>query len=304
MTALLKRMLASRRRISTQLYLGVGSAVVLTITASLVGWFSFNRVGSTQRQLNEESVPGMAAAFEIAQQSGALVAAAPLLVAATTPEEFDRIAAGVDQASDAFEVQLEVLEQQGDDEERFNRIHDQGKVLIANIKTIEDLVEERFTLHDRLEVLRAELEALQSRLIINLTPAIDDQLFYLVTGYRNLGEAPAPLEQHLSEEEVNRYRYLTDLQADASSCNPASGEFIRPLGHPSLRTATGALRSHSQRDQGGPIGPRNGFSAQRGGPGLYQAVRTGSRCPATPVAPTTAWKEHLSIGRARRVRST
>ena len=217
MTALLKRMLASRRRISTQLYLGVGSAVVLTITASLVGWFSFNRVGSSQRQLNEESVPGMAAAFEIAQQSGALVAAAPLLVAATTLEEFDRIAASVDQASDAFEVQLEVLEQQGDDEERFNRIHAQGRVLIANIKTIEDLVEERFTLHDRLEVLRAELEALQSRLIVNLAPAIDDQLFYLVTGYRNLGEAPAPLEQHLSEAEVNRYRYLIDLQADAST---------------------------------------------------------------------------------------
>ena len=217
MTALLKRMLASRRRISTQLYLGVGSAVVLTITASLVGWFSFNRVGSSQRQLNEESVPGMAAAFEIAQQSGALVAAAPLLVAATTLEEFERIAAGVDQASDAFEVQLEVLGQQGDDEERFNRIHAQGRVLIANIKTIEDLVEERFTLHDRLEVLRAELEALQGRLIVNLAPAIDDQLFYLVTGYRNLGEAPAPLEQHLSEAEVNRYRYLIDLQADAST---------------------------------------------------------------------------------------
>ena len=216
MTALLKRTLASRRRISTQLYLGVSSAVVLTITASLVGWFSFNRVGGAQRQLNEESVPGMAAAFEVAQQSGALVAAAPRLVATTTPGEFDRIATGVDQASSAFEVQLEVLGQQGGDEERFNRIRAQGRALIANIKTIEDLVEERFTLHDRLEVLRAELEALQSRLIVNLAPAIDDQLFYLVTGYRNLGEAPAPLEQHLSEEEINRYRHLADLRADAT----------------------------------------------------------------------------------------
>ena len=216
MTALLKRTLASRRRISTQLYLGVGSAVVLTITASLVGWFSFNRVSGAQRQLNEESVPGMAAAFEVAQQSGALVAAAPRLVAATTPEEFDRIAAGVDQASDAFGMRLEALGQQGGDEERFNRISVQGRALIANIKTIEDLVEERFTLHDRLEALRAELEALQSRLIVNLAPAIDDQFFYLVTGYRNLGEAPASPEQHLSEAEVNRYRYLADLQADAT----------------------------------------------------------------------------------------
>ena len=39
------RLLESRYRISTQLYLAIGGAVALTIAASLVGWFSFNSVG-------------------------------------------------------------------------------------------------------------------------------------------------------------------------------------------------------------------------------------------------------------------
>ena len=42
MTDWLKRLLASRFRISTRLYLGLGGGVVLTVAASLVGLFSFH----------------------------------------------------------------------------------------------------------------------------------------------------------------------------------------------------------------------------------------------------------------------
>lgn len=44
MINILKHLLEGRYRISTQLYLGIGGAVVLTMGASLVGWFSFNSV--------------------------------------------------------------------------------------------------------------------------------------------------------------------------------------------------------------------------------------------------------------------
>ena len=42
----LKRLAASRFRISTRLYLGIGGAVALTAAASLVGWFSFTQVAT------------------------------------------------------------------------------------------------------------------------------------------------------------------------------------------------------------------------------------------------------------------
>ena len=70
-------LLESRYRISTQLYLGIGGAVALVIAASLVGWFSFNRVGEVQSRVNEGSVPEMEAAFRVAQHSNSLEAAAP-----------------------------------------------------------------------------------------------------------------------------------------------------------------------------------------------------------------------------------
>ncbi len=77
MQARLMSLLERRNRISTQLYLAIGGGVVMTLTASLVGWFSFNRVGEAQGRVNENSVPALVAAFGVAQHSGTLVVAAP-----------------------------------------------------------------------------------------------------------------------------------------------------------------------------------------------------------------------------------
>ncbi|MCY4109816.1 MAG: hypothetical protein OXG11_12405, partial [Chloroflexi bacterium] len=114
----LRSLLESRFRISMQLYLGIGGAVVLTVAASLVGWFSFNRVGEVQSRVNEGSVPEVVASFGVAQYSGALVAAAPRLISAATPEEFDRVSASISEAHTAFEDQLAVLEEKDGGEER------------------------------------------------------------------------------------------------------------------------------------------------------------------------------------------
>ena len=154
MTGLLKRLLESRFRISAQLYLGIGGAVVLTMGASLVGWYSFNRVGEAQSHVNEESVPEMAAAFGVAQRSGALTAAAPRLAAAATPEDFARVAAEIASEQAAFEAQLTALTQQRGEEELFARIRANGTALIANIAAIDRSVAERFALSAQSAALR------------------------------------------------------------------------------------------------------------------------------------------------------
>ena len=237
MIDIIKHLLEGRYRISTQLYLGIGGAVVLTMGASLVGWFSFNSVGDAQSRVNEGSVPGMAAAFGVAQQSGALVAAAPRLVSAATPEAFAQVTSEIAKERSTFEVQLAALTQQGEEEERFSRIRAQGGTLISNIEAIESSVAELFVLQERSEALRAELAKVRNELVGVMVPLIDDQLFYAMTGYRNLGEAPASPAQHLSREEFDHYRHLAALQADAttaiqllsSAFNLSDAPLIEPL---------------------------------------------------------------------------
>ncbi len=216
MTTLARRLLDSRYRLSTQLYLGIGGAVALTVVASLVGLVFFDQVGEVQRRVNEGSVPEMVTAFGVAQQSGALVAAGPRLTAAATPDELARTVADISHDRQAFEAQVAALPDQDAEDARFERIRAQGSALVANVGAIEESVADGFLLADRSRALRAEIAALQRELADALIPAIDDQLFYAMTGYRELGEAPASRAEHMSEEEFNRYRHMAGLQADAT----------------------------------------------------------------------------------------
>ncbi len=203
-------------RIATLLYFGFGGAVALTMAASLVGWFSFDRVGDAQSQVNQESIPEMAAAFSVAEYSSALVAAAPRLTAAETPQDLEAIYANISEAHQSLDSELEALEEEGQGNNRFQRIRAHSYSLISNFDAIRYQRTRLFELAKRREILQGELADVRSRLEATLVPAIDDQLFYTVTGYRELGEPPAPTTEHFSEEEFNRYRLLYELQSDAN----------------------------------------------------------------------------------------
>ena len=212
----LRRALQARYRIATQLYLGIGGAVVLTVAASLVGWFSFNCVGEVQNRVNQGSVPELVAAFGVAQHSSTLVAAAPRLTTAETPSELRLVAAGISDAHAALEDQLDILGSGGGGGEHFGLIQDNAASLLSNIEVIESERSEIFTLRERSSALRAELARLRDRLAGVMVVAVDDQLFYTLTGYRDLGESPDERSDHFSEAQLAQYRYLADLETDAS----------------------------------------------------------------------------------------
>ena len=233
----LKRLLARRSRISTQLYIGIGGAVVLTVAASLVGWFSFDRVANAQSDVNEGRVPEVVAAFGVARYSSALVAAAPRLTAATTPEDFAVASDEITAAHESFEEELAVLEQRDADDERFERIRSRADTLLLNIEAIKGEMSEVFALTDRREALQVELTGLRVRLDEILLPEIDDQLFYTITGYRELGDPPVDRLEHFTASEFGRYNSLAALQADAniatqllaSAFSLSDASFIEPL---------------------------------------------------------------------------
>ena len=212
----MSELLELRYRISSQLYLAIGAAVLLTVAATLVGWFSFDRVGDAQTKVNKGSVPEIAAAFAVAQNSGELVAAATNLSAATAPTDVARISDQIRDTYALFAEQLSFLSERGGDAERFERIRDDSNRLIANIGAVEDIMTEQFRLVDQSEDLRLELSDLRFGLDHVIIPAIDDHLFYTRTGYSELGAPPAPASEHLSPNELAHLRYLSALQENAA----------------------------------------------------------------------------------------
>ena len=232
-----QRLLHYPSRLSGQFSLGIGAAVALTVAASLVAWFFFDRVAGLQRRVNEGSVPEMVAAFGVAQYASNLVAAAPRLTTAPTPAEFTSAAIRITHTHDALQAELDALQQAGADAATIARVRTHTDTLLANIEAIEAGMTELFPLHDRSAALRSDLAVLRGRLEELVVPAIDDQLFFTLTGYHTLGAPPAPRAEHLSEAELGRYRRLADLEADgniaaqllASAFNLQDASSIEPL---------------------------------------------------------------------------
>ena len=233
----LQQLLRYPSRLSGQFVLGIGAAVALTVAASLVAWLFLDRVASVQRRVNEGSVPEMVAAFGVAQYASTLVAAAPRLTTAATREEHAGVASRITDTHDALQEELDALRQAGADAATIARVRAHADTLLANIEAIGDGMLELFPLTEQSATLRAELAALRGKLEELVVPAIDDQLFYTITGYHTLGEPPAPRAEHLSERELGRYRRLADLQADgsiasqllASAFNLQDASLIEPL---------------------------------------------------------------------------
>ena len=256
----LKRIWSLRKRISTQMYMGIGSALILTIAASVVGWLSFNRVDAAQTQVAEVNLPEMISALRIAESTSTLTAAAPRLAAAGTPQELTAVSLEIAQAREGFERQIEAMQGEmgevGEEEgfsdwlirERFASILNNSQTLFANLNVIESTMPRIFDLNSRSEALRLELIDLRDRLETLVVPAIDDQLFYQLTGYQELGDPPAPTEEHMTQSEFIRYRHLSTLLSEAtvatqlmsSAFTVSDVALVEPL-RESFESATGHL---------------------------------------------------------------
>ncbi len=239
-----------RFRLSAQMYAGIGGAVVLTLSASLVAWLSFDQIGDATNRVKDESVPEMVASFGIAQYTGVLAAAAPRLTSAVTASEFEQVVTELDATESLFEQQLSSLASAGEGGDRLDRIRQYGDQLTQNIETIKAEKQELLDLDRQTTSVSIELSILQQRLDEILIPAIDDQLFYTMTGYSQLGESPVSANEHFSESEFYRYRNVADLQAAsntatqllASAFTVSDAAFIEPL-----RERAEAARSRIER---------------------------------------------------------
>lgn len=199
------------------MHLGISAGLLLFVAASVNSWFAFNTVADTQRLVVDRSLPRITGAFAVAEQSGALVAAGPRLAAAGTLDELAQVRASVAETRRIFESRIDELDAQAIDDPGVQRMRDRASALLANIEQLDRSVEERFLIANQAWDLQQQVPVVHERLRRILDPAIDDQYFFAMTGYRELSSQPAPREQHISEAELARYRRLTELNVSVDN---------------------------------------------------------------------------------------
>ena len=211
---------AEKWRISlgTKMYAAFGLGVVLMLAASAVALVSFGVVSNSQRHITEQSVPSLVAAIRAAQQSSALVDAAPRLVSAASEAELNEVKAAIAKDRELLDKLIAELQQHGslEDQQQARTLRSLSDTLATTLEKIEKSATLRRETQRRLDAREAEIPVMTRQIDRILVPEIDDQQFFLATGLRELGDRPLPPAERTSYVELVRYRDLLTLHTQAN----------------------------------------------------------------------------------------
>ncbi|MCY4515251.1 MAG: HAMP domain-containing protein, partial [Candidatus Tectomicrobia bacterium] len=265
-------------KIGQQFFLCLLVSVLLTLSASLVAYYSFHEILQYGSRLADSGIPNLSSAVGVTRQSAIVVNGALHLIAATSLDEHQEVAEELadersllgdliwELESRAYELESRGFDTQstsgsislfgGQNRKAGIHLADIGMHLadiegqLADIDLylgeIQESAAQRLTILNTLEQLKETL-AETNRLIENrLVVAIDDQGFYLVEGLRNFEDQPSPIDERASEGELAYYRDLVTVnhQVNLASLVLSDVLFLSDRGH--LPILQGRFRSAVQ----------------------------------------------------------
>lgn len=202
--------------ITAQLYLLLLGSVLLTLSASLVGYFSFQEIVRHGSRLTEFSIPNLSSAVDAARQSAVVVNGAVRLISASSLQEHGTVAQELVREQSALGTLVQELASQTAFGEQTRLIEDHLAELSVHLELIQESAARRLVINQTLEGLTQELAETNRRIEQSIVTLIDDQEFYLVEGLRRLGDQASPISERASETELTYARDLTTLNHQAN----------------------------------------------------------------------------------------
>ncbi len=208
-----------RLGIGTQIVVGLGGGVLLTVGAIVMALVLMSIVSARQTEVTGLHMPALVGAFDVAQRSAELVQATPRLLAAPDPAALDAVMEDVSRTETALRKAVD--EATGAGTAVGARGRDSGGRVEPLVDSLSDIVKEinrsmmrRMDHQARLEELKQRLDdvvlELQNEV---LEGELDDQHFFMYTGLRELGGAPAPRSQWRTTAELDHYVGLLNFKA-------------------------------------------------------------------------------------------
>ena len=265
-------------KIGQQFFLCLLVSVLLTLSASLVAYYSFHEILQYGSRLVESGIPNLSSAVGVTRQSAIVVNGALHLIAATSLEEHQEVAEELAEERSLLGDLIWELESRAYDLEssQFDTRSISGSISLfggqnrkagihladiglhlADIEgqladidlylgEIQESAAQRLSIVNTLEQLKERLAETNRLIEHRLVVAIDDQGFYLVEGLRDLEDQPSPINERASEAELAFYRDLVTVNHQVNLASLVLGDvlFLSDRGH--LPILQGRFRSAVQ----------------------------------------------------------
>ncbi|PKR53412.1 methyl-accepting chemotaxis protein [Thalassospira marina] len=175
------------------------------IVAVVVGVFAFGRFGVTLADITEEKLPPMFTAQQLATESAEIVAIAPRIVAASTPDEEQAVKVELDQRIIGLNTKIDQLRESGLEPEILEQIDNNSQQLGQALTSLHEATQARFA-------ISAE-KAEKTKEFLELSKRYGDTLKPLLSYTQNdIAQADAEVKKMrkdpASGEEIDRQELL------------------------------------------------------------------------------------------------
>ncbi len=203
----------NRFGIASQIWVGLGGGVLLTLFASLLALGLMTIVNGSQREVTRTHMPGMIAAFDVARSSSELVRATPRLIAAATPEDLAEVDLDVAREEEFLRTRIGEMTGTGIQAELRDSVVLLASSLVESIDLIRQSVAQRMVYRGHARSLERQLQQATLEAELLLAVEIDDQEFFMETGLRELNDLQAPISVRNAPAELDHLRGLLSYQA-------------------------------------------------------------------------------------------
>ena len=202
--------------IGTQIVLGLGGGVLLTVVSIVLALILMSVVSARQTEVTNEHMPALVGAFDVAQRSAELARATPGLLAASDPEDLERVRSEVVSTEDLLRTAVAGFSRM-EDAGAEGGIREEVMPLVDSLLDVVDRIHEsvsrRMMYQERLRELDGRLADVSLRLQNDLEGGLDDQHFYMHTGLRDLTGPRAPESRRRTVAELDHYSGLLLFKA-------------------------------------------------------------------------------------------
>jgi two-component system C4-dicarboxylate transport sensor histidine kinase DctB len=217
----MSRMQLSPMGIGGRLGVAFGLSALLAVTAALVGFFSYERLSLSMRQIGERDLPAATASAEIAQIAGNIAAAAPLLAQGLSNEQVEQTAQRL--AARIADLRLVLT---GASSTRSEDMMTTVDRLALNLDAIRRQTVQAIALRQDNDRLLREVRGLHSDFVEEAEPLIEDARFVIQVTLERL-EAAAGESREGAREIRQRIRGAEAILQASSHANLAVGLLSR-----------------------------------------------------------------------------
>jgi methyl-accepting chemotaxis protein len=202
----------TRVGIRERLFLAFGVVALLTVIAGGAGWLLYGRVQDSMQNVAADAVPRMTAAMELARQSVALSATAPILEGVASDAERAQVKGRLDSRSQTLSTKLDTLAEQG---VKVGEIRAGVEQLTGAVESLDAAVA------DRIEARKAIGDAVDTaskrhgQILETLKPMEESAQEALRSGSSDATVKAVKSVNNIVKDQVAKLKTILNLRADA-----------------------------------------------------------------------------------------